>query len=131
MLHIMVDIIIINVIGDITPIHTAIQTIIHTHGVTLGDIINIMANIFGFICAMSFIVCYIPQIIKIIKTHNVSGISPGMYWFCLIGYISNISYLYIQTGLLAAIWIIVGNVVCLVFCIFTLIIYYKNTNIIG
>ena len=55
---------------------------------------TLIRDISGMIMALSFMSCYLPQIIRIIKTKSSSDISPTMIVLGLIGYITGLIYMY-------------------------------------
>jgi len=55
---------------------------------------HLIRDISGMIMTLSFMSCYIPQILKIIKTESSSDISPTMIILGLIGYITGMIYMY-------------------------------------
>jgi len=48
----------------------------------------------GMIMALSFMSCYFPQILRIIKTKSSSDVSPTMIILGLVGYITGLIYMY-------------------------------------
>ncbi len=48
--------------------------------------------IFGWIYTIAFSICYIPQIVKTIKTKKVDDISISLFILSLIGYVSALIY---------------------------------------
>ena len=54
---------------------------------------NVIRDISGAVMALSFMMCYVPQIIKIIKTKSSSDISPAMIFLGLSGYIFGMIYM--------------------------------------
>jgi len=55
---------------------------------------DLVRDISGMIMTVSFMLCYIPQIIKIIKTESSSDLSPTMIVLGLVGYITGMIYMY-------------------------------------
>jgi uncharacterized protein with PQ loop repeat len=55
---------------------------------------EIIRDTSGFIMMVAFMSCYIPQIIKIIKTESSSDLSPSMIILGLIGYIFGMIYMF-------------------------------------
>ena len=55
---------------------------------------DLIRDISGMIMTLSFMSCYIPQIIKIIKTESSSDLSPTMIVLGLVGYITGMIYMY-------------------------------------
>ena len=54
----------------------------------------LIRDISGMIMTLSFMSCYIPQILKIVKTRSSSDLSPSMIVLGLFGYISGMIYMY-------------------------------------
>lgn len=82
--------------------------------------------IWGIISAMCFFACYLPQIYKTIKYKDVSGLSFGMFFLSLIGYISNTLYMhhgigYNTGGVINA---ILGTLCCIIMLAY--ILKFKN-----
>lgn len=80
-------------------------------------------QIFGIISATLFALCFIPQIVAILKTKNVSGISVGLWIILIGGYITGLIYV---IGLKEVI-LIISYSVGLVLALWSLglIVYYK------
>lgn len=55
---------------------------------------NIVRDISGMIMTLSFMMCYFPQIVRIIKTKSSSDLSPSMIMLGLVGYISGMIYMF-------------------------------------
>jgi uncharacterized protein with PQ loop repeat len=84
-----------------------------------------MHNVFGLIVAFVFTCAYVPQIIKIIKTKTSAGVSPMMYWFCVVGYISGILYITLAGATGLVVWVLAGYILSLIFCLWSLILIYR------
>jgi len=54
---------------------------------------ELIRDISGAIMTLSFMSCYIPQIIKIIKTKSSSDLSPSMIFLGLSGYVFGMIYM--------------------------------------
>jgi uncharacterized protein with PQ loop repeat len=80
-------------------------------------------NIFGIISALLFSFCYVPQILKLYKQKKTDGISIGMYWICIIAYLSGIIYVYSKYGIDIILFMnyILGGTLCSI----TMMYYYK------
>lgn len=83
-------------------------------------------HIFGAISVVLFVVCYIPQIVAILKTKCVSGISVGMWVICVLGFMVGLIYVI----WLKAVVLIVNYVISFALSVWTLImvLYYRNKN---
>ena len=81
-------------------------------------------HILGVISMILFIACYIPQIVAILKTKCVDGISIGMWALCVIGFIIGLAYVI----WLKAIVLIINYVIALFLSLWTLvlILYYRK-----
>jgi uncharacterized protein with PQ loop repeat len=55
---------------------------------------NLIKEVSGLLMAVSFMSCYLPQILKIWKTKSSSDISPLMIYFGLLGYIFGLIYMF-------------------------------------
>ena len=55
---------------------------------------EIIRDISGFIMMIAFMSCYIPQIIKIIRTESSSDLSSSMIILGLVGYIFGMIYMF-------------------------------------
>jgi len=84
---------------------------------------NIMRTL-GIISTILFTSCYVPQIISILKTKNVSGISTGMWVIVVSGF---------TTGLFYVLWLeahvlIISYILGFFLSLWTLVLvlYYRN-----
>jgi uncharacterized protein with PQ loop repeat len=81
-----------------------------------------IAEIFGIIMTISFMLCYLPQIIKIYKNKSSEGVSLMLVIMCIIGYISGMIYMFLtQFG----IWWFTNYSVGLVMCIILVYAWFK------
>jgi len=48
--------------------------------------------------SLAFTLAFAPQIIKTLQTKDVSGVSTGVYWLSLLGYIAGILHTYLCIG---------------------------------
>ncbi len=83
-----------------------------------------MIKLIGITYALLFTFCYIPQILKLLRTKQTAGISIGMYWICLIGYILAIIYAILAAN--SDLVLLLSNSLCLLMCSYTIYLYYKN-----
>ena len=58
------------------------------------DIKATVRDVSGFIMVAGFMLCYLPQIIKIIKTESSGDLSPAMIILGLVGYIAGMTYMF-------------------------------------
>ena len=49
-------------------------------------------RLFGIVSMLLFTLCFVPQIIAILKTKNVSGISLWLWIMVVIGYVTGLFY---------------------------------------
>jgi len=70
-----------------------------------------MNELSGILMAICFVVCYIPQIIKILKTKSVASISVGMYSIAALGNLFGIFYSLNNEEML---WLLVDSIICLI-----------------
>jgi len=67
-------------------------------------------DIIGYIASFLIVVCYIPQIAKIVKTRNARDISIYMYSMLLIGQILYIIYGFMKLDLPIIVVNLVGSI---------------------
>ena len=79
-------------------------------------------HVVGIISMTLFAFCYIPQIISIIRTKNVSGISLWLWIIIVIAYIAALLYAIWLKALILIIGYIVG--LTLSFVILVLVVYH-------
>ena len=80
------------------------------------------AQIFGITMTISFMFCYLPQIIKIYKNKSSEGVSLMLVIMCIIGYIAGMCYMFLtQFG----IWWFANYSVGLVMCIVLVYAWFK------
>lgn len=81
-------------------------------------------HILGIISMLLFAFCFIPQIIAILKTKNVSGISLWLWIMVVTGYATGLVYtIYIKDPIVIATYLI-GLILSLITMI--LVIRYRN-----
>ena len=80
-------------------------------------------ELFGIIYSISFIICYIPQIIKLIQTKKSGDISISLFGLSIFGYIS--ALIYVLTVIGFDIILIINYSVCLIFCIIITVLTLK------
>lgn len=88
-----------------------------------------MNELFGYLYSFCFLVCYIPQIYKIIKTKNVEGISLWMFFLTILGYIFQIMYQWLGIGWKPS--LIMNSVLGIMFACFIMFLckkYRKNVT---
>ncbi|MFC1570860.1 SemiSWEET family sugar transporter [Candidatus Omnitrophota bacterium] len=83
-------------------------------------------HILGLISAALFTTCFLPQIIKILRTKNVSGISRTLWIMIIAGYVTGLIYvIHLDTPIL-----IVSYSVGLLFSLITasLVFYFSRKS---
>jgi uncharacterized protein with PQ loop repeat len=65
-----------------------------------------MLPLIGITASLLFSSCYIPQIIKLVKTKSSEDVSPLMYYICLAAYTLSIIY---TLGAIGPNWILLLN----------------------
>jgi uncharacterized protein with PQ loop repeat len=81
-----------------------------------------LAQIFGIIMTISFMFCYIPQILKIFKNQSSKDVSLALILMSICGYISGMVYMFLtQFG----IWWFANYSVGLVMCIILVYAWFK------
>jgi uncharacterized protein with PQ loop repeat len=84
--------------------------------------LDILKDFFGITMASCFVTCYIPQIVKILKTKSSKDLSILFVIMPMFGYISGLLYLVLsQTFVL---WLVLNYAIGLVMTIFLLVIYH-------
>ena len=68
---------------------------------------NILKELSGIIMALCFMLCYVPQIYKIIKTKSSRDVSLLLIVMCMVGYASGLVYMYLTTFVL---WVFLNYV---------------------
>lgn len=81
-----------------------------------------MNELSGILMATCFVVCYIPQIIKILKTKSASGISAGMYAIAALGNLFGVFYSFNNEEML---WLFVDSIICLILISIVLFLQQK------
>lgn len=81
-----------------------------------------MNELSGILMATCFVICYIPQIIKILKTKSVAGISVGMYSMAALGNLFGIFYGFNNEEML---WLFVNSIICLILTSIVLFLQQK------
>jgi uncharacterized protein with PQ loop repeat len=81
-----------------------------------------LAQIFGIIMTISFMFCYVPQIVTIYKNKFSRGLSLGLILMSICGYISGMVYMFLtQFG----IWWFANYSVGLIMCIVLVYAWFK------
>lgn len=80
------------------------------------------AQIFGIIMTLSFMFCYVPQIVKIFKYRSSRDVSLWLILMSICGYISGMVYMFLtQFG----IWWFANYSVGLIMCIILVYAWFK------
>ena len=80
-------------------------------------------QILGFTFSFCFCACYWPQIIMSLRTKNVEGISLHLFSFCIVGYISAMTYTILKIGL--DLWLLANYSLSLISVLIMVGIYFK------
>ena len=83
----------------------------------------IVRDISGAIMAISFMLCYLPQILKIIRTQSSTDISPAMIFLGLSGYVFGMIYMFLNVF---GIWWFLNYLTGLISSAFLLYYWYKH-----
>jgi len=83
----------------------------------------IIKDLSGAIMAISFMLCYLPQILKIIKTQSSSDISPTMIFLGLSGYIFGMIYMFLNVF---GTWWFLNYLTGIISSLFLLYYWYKH-----
>lgn len=60
-------------------------------------------KIFGIASMLLFVLCFLPQIVKTVKTRDVSGLSLGLWIMVVTGYLTGLIYVCsVRDGVLIA-----------------------------
>jgi len=84
---------------------------------------SIIRDLSGAIMAISFMLCYLPQILKIIKTQSSSDISPTMIFLGLSGYIFGMIYMFLNVF---GTWWFLNYLTGIISSLFLLYYWYKH-----
>jgi uncharacterized protein with PQ loop repeat len=82
-------------------------------------------DVSGAIMAVSFMLCYLPQILKIIKTESSSDISPTMIFLGLSGYIFGMIYMFLNVF---GTWWFLNYLTGIISSLFLLYYWYRHRN---
>lgn len=83
---------------------------------------NIIRELAGILMALCFMFCYVPQIIKIIKTKSSKDVSLSLIFMCMGGYAFGLVYMFLTTF---ALWIFLNYFLGLVMSSLLVYICYK------
>ena len=82
-------------------------------------------DVSGAIMAISFMLCYLPQILKIIKTRSSADISPTMIFLGLSGYIFGMIYMFLNVF---GTWWFLNYMTGIISSLFLLYYWYRHRN---
>jgi len=89
---------------------------------------EIVKEVAGIIMTLSFMFCYLPQIIKIYKNKSSQGVSLALIIMCIVGYISGMVYMFLGTfGLWWFLNYCVGLIMCSIL-VYAWFKYRKNSD---
>lgn len=80
-------------------------------------------NFIGLIASILFVICYIPQLIKLFVTKETKGISILVYWICFVAYLCSMTYTILTYGFDRI--LLTKDIFGLIFCVSTMTLYYK------
>lgn len=83
---------------------------------------NIIAEVFGILMMLFFMLCYIPQIIKIFKNKSSKDVSLMLILMSIGGYISGMVYMFLTTF---GLWWFLNYTVGLVMCSILVYAWFK------
>jgi uncharacterized protein with PQ loop repeat len=86
---------------------------------------SVIRDISGAIMAISFMLCYLPQILKIIKTRSSADISPTMIFLGLSGYIFGMVYMFLNVF---GTWWFLNYTTGIISSSFLLYYWYRHRN---
>jgi len=86
---------------------------------------SVLRDISGAVMALSFMLCYLPQILKIIKTRSSSDISPTMIFLGLSGYIFGMIYMFLNVF---GTWWFLNYLTGIISSLFLLYYWYTHRN---
>jgi uncharacterized protein with PQ loop repeat len=89
------------------------------------DVKAIARDISGAIMAISFMLCYLPQILKIIKTRSSVDVSPTMIFLGLSGYIFGMIYMFLNVF---GTWWFLNYMTGIISSMFLLYYWYRHRN---
>jgi uncharacterized protein with PQ loop repeat len=83
---------------------------------------EILTEIFGIIMTLSFMFCYVPQIVKIYKNKSSEGVSLTLIIMCIVGYISGMIYMFLTSF---GLWWFMNYSVGLIMCSILIYAWFK------
>ena len=83
----------------------------------------IARDVSGAIMAIAFMLCYLPQILKIVRTQSSTDVSPAMIILGLVGYIFGMIYMFLNVF---GLWWFLNYLTGLVSSSFLLYYWYKH-----
>lgn len=86
---------------------------------------EIITESFGIIMMLSFMFCYIPQIIKIFKNRSSNDVSLMLILMSIVGYISGMIYMFLTRF---GIWWFLNYCVGLIMCSILVYAWFKFKN---
>ena len=83
---------------------------------------EIITEFFGIIMTLSFMFCYVPQIVKIYNNKSSEGVSLTLIIMCIIGYISGMIYMFLTSF---GLWWFMNYSVGLIMCSILIYAWFK------
>jgi uncharacterized protein with PQ loop repeat len=81
-----------------------------------------IAEFFGILMMLSFMFCYVPQIVKIYNNKSSEGVSLTLIIMCIIGYISGMIYMFLTSF---GLWWFMNYSVGLIMCSILIYAWFK------
>ena len=83
---------------------------------------EIITEFFGIIMTLSFMFCYVPQIVKIYNNKSSEGVSLTLIIMCIVGYISGMVYMFLTSF---GLWWFMNYSVGLIMCSILIHAWFK------
>jgi len=83
---------------------------------------EIITEFFGIMMTLSFMFCYVPQIVKIYNNKSSEGVSLTLIIMCIVGYISGMVYMFLTSF---GLWWFMNYSVGLIMCSILIYAWFK------
>ena len=87
---------------------------------------ELITNLLGLTYTSCFALCFIPQMVKTIISKDVDNVSVSVYYICLLGYVSALTYTLLKVGL--DFWLQINFIVSGITSAIMIYIYHKYKN---
>jgi uncharacterized protein with PQ loop repeat len=87
---------------------------------------ELITNLLGLTYTSCFALCFIPQMVKTIISKDVDNVSVSVYYICLLGYVSALTYTVLKVGL--DFWLQINFIVSGITSAIMIYIYHKYKN---